>query len=87
MTNDNSLEILNVSNSATGLWQVIVESSGCPSDTSAGKFISIDNLTVIGASNSGPACAGDTIDLSATFVPNSTYMWEGPGDLKTSVSL
>ena len=36
VTNDNSLEILNVSNSATGLWQVIVESSGCPSDTSAG---------------------------------------------------
>ena len=82
VTNDNSLEILNVSNSATGLWQVIVESNGCPSDTSAGKFISIDNLTVIGASNSGPACAGDTIDLSATFVPNSTYMWEGPGGFK-----
>lgn len=79
VTNDNSLEILNVSPSATGLWQVIVESNGCSSDTSEGKFISIDNLSVIGAGNSGPACEGDTIDLNATFVPNSTYNWEGPG--------
>lgn len=84
VTTDNSLEILNVSTSATGKWTVIAESNGCESDTSEIKFVSIDNLSVIGADNSGPACEGDTIDLNATFVPNSTYQWSGPGNFSAT---
>jgi gliding motility-associated-like protein len=30
------------------------------------------------ATNSGPACAGGTVDLTASTVPNATYTWTGP---------
>ena len=35
--------------------------------------------------NSGPICAGDSVQLQTTFVPNATYTWSGP-DLNFQIS-
>jgi gliding motility-associated-like protein len=87
VTQDNSLEIINVPTSISGKWTVVVESNGCKSDTSEVKNIDIDNLSLVGASNNGPVCEGDTIELNATFVPNAIYNWKGLDFVATGQSV
>jgi gliding motility-associated-like protein len=77
-TMDNSLIIANAQSGLQGTWKVRVFKGSCASEFSLGKTIAIDNLLEIGATNSGPVCAGDSIQLLATFVPNATYTWSGP---------
>lgn len=79
ITQANFLEILNVQANASGSWQVIVESNTCLSDTSEVKGIEIADLSIVGATNSGPHCEGDSVTLIATAVPNAIYSWTGPG--------
>ena len=77
-TGDNNLIIPNAQSALEGIWTVKSVRGSCSSDASTGKLISIDNLLEIGATNSGPVCVGDSITLTATFVPNATYIWDGP---------
>lgn len=77
-TDQNSLSIDNAQENLAGNWQVQVEDGICRSDTSAIKEISISNLEEVTATNTGPACVGDTIQLFATFITNATYVWTGP---------
>lgn len=79
VTQANFLEILNVQANASGSWQVIVESNTCLSDTSDVKGIEIADLSIVGATNTGPHCEGDSVTLTATAVPNAIYSWTGPG--------
>lgn len=78
VTQDNNLSIPNAQNTLSGDWSLVVEQEGCESDTSTVASIIIDNLNQVGAANDGPICAGDTVELSATFIPNATYVWRGP---------
>lgn len=59
---------------------IIVTLTGCPS-AAAGPITLTDpaNPAAPVASNSGPACYGDTLKLFATNVLNGTYAWTGPG--------
>ncbi len=84
VTQDNSLEVVNVPLSLSGNWRVVAESNSCMSDTSDVKNIEIDNLSLVGASNDGPICEGDTVNLNATFVPNAIYTWKGPNNFKAN---
>ena len=77
-TSDNTLIIPNVPPSFQGSWHVIVYKGTCASEASDLKAIAIDNLLEVGATNSGPICLGDSVRLTATFVPNATYHWQGP---------
>lgn len=77
-TQDNSLDIPNAQTDLTGDWTVVVVRDGCMSIASAILPITVDDLINVGADNSGPVCAGDSVFLNATFVPNATYQWSGP---------
>ncbi|MFZ1703972.1 MAG: gliding motility-associated C-terminal domain-containing protein [Saprospiraceae bacterium] len=77
-TLENSLVIPNVQPNVEGNWTVIVFKGACSSLVSEQRAIAIDNLLQIGVTNSGPICAGDSVQLQATFVPNATYKWESP---------
>ena len=72
------IEIAAASPNLSGRWQVISEDNNCLSDTSAAFIVMIESQLEVGASNTGPACEGDSITIFTTFIPNSTYQWTGP---------
>ncbi|MBK9256214.1 MAG: gliding motility-associated C-terminal domain-containing protein [Saprospiraceae bacterium] len=77
-TAQNNLTIPNAQLPLQGSWQVVAVKGSCRSDISVIRNIGIINILEIGATNSGPACDGDSIRLQATFVPNASYKWSGP---------
>jgi gliding motility-associated-like protein len=77
-TQDNSLDVPNAQIGLTGDWAVVIIRDGCPSEVSDPISITVDDLINVGASNDGPVCIGDSVTITATFVPNASYEWEGP---------
>lgn len=77
-TTGNSLNISNAQASFSGSWTVEVEEGICTSELSPIKEILVNDLAEVSATNTGPACEGDEVQLFATFVANATYLWTGP---------
>lgn len=78
VTAQNTITVTNAQIALQGAWQVVAVRGSCRSDISEIRNIGIINILEIGATNSGPACEGDSIRLTATFVPNASYIWSGP---------
>lgn len=77
-SSDNNLLIPSIQNSQSGDWSVVVEDAICFSDTSEVFEVVVEPKLNIGASNNGPFCEGDSVQLTVSFIPNATYLWEGP---------
>jgi gliding motility-associated-like protein len=74
-------------NAATaGVYQVTAISAGC-SKTSVLVTVELSagaSPPTPQASNSGPVCAGNPLNLSATTIASATYAWTGPNNFSSS---
>lgn len=80
-TVSNKLEIPNASSFFSGEWTVVAQNFNCQSDASPSYEITVEDEIQIGASNNGPGCEGDSITLTATFLPGATYTWTSPDNV------
>lgn len=78
VTSTNSLVINGAESSQSGDWTVVIRDGICESDPSAIKPVSVENQFQISASNNGPGCQGDSVQLNVAFIPNATYLWTTP---------
>lgn len=77
-TQVNVLVIDNINDDLNGDWYVTAGSGICTSDSSELINFNIESLPSIGASNNGPVCEGDSVRLTASFIPNASYQWLDP---------
>lgn len=77
-TLENSLIIPNATTAFSGLWQVSLVEGFCISEVSQNFEISVEEEILIGASNNGPGCEGDSITLIGSFLPGASYTWTAP---------
>ncbi len=77
-TTDNMLELDNLMTTDGGNYTVMVSYSGCDSEVSVPVSVFVESLPVAIASNNGPSCEGEDIQLSVTDINNATYEWRGP---------
>ncbi len=79
-TTTNILELDNLMMTDGGSYTVMVSYGNCDSEVSASVSIFVEALPVTIASNNGPSCGGEDIQLSASDVNNATYEWRGPNN-------
>ncbi len=71
-------DAISVSPSLSTMYYVTVtDLNGCTADVST--TVNVNPIPVANASNTGPYCEGNTINLSTTNVTAGTYVWDGPG--------
>jgi gliding motility-associated-like protein len=70
--------------STGGSYTVTVSSLGC-SSTSAPTTITVNPLPTITASNNGPLCVTDPLNLSASATTGGTYSWSGPNSFSSTL--
>lgn len=70
----------------TGTYQLTVTSDGCTS-IPASTIVSLTTTPIATATNSGPYCQGQAIQLtgSTTSTGTSTFSWTGPGGFTSAV--
>lgn len=66
---------------ASGTYNLTVTSAGC--STTASTTVVVNPLPTIAPNNTGPYCAGTTIQLNAGGT-GTTYAWTGPGGFMSS---
>ncbi|MFO0356069.1 MAG: beta strand repeat-containing protein [Sphingobacteriaceae bacterium] len=74
--------VANVQTVSTGNYTVIVTTTaGCTGSATA--FVQVNPTPTIAAGNTGPYCAGATINL--TVSPSNTFTWTGPSAFSSNV--
>ncbi len=66
----------------TGVYYVVVDvtcNSGPTTSTTAEFTMTIKQVPTASASNNGPICAGQTLNLTGTTDVGNSYAWTGPG--------
>lgn len=77
-TSTQELILPQISSELSGIWTVIAENQNCSSLASEESILIVESQPVIGASSNSPICDGDTVRLTASFIPNSFYEWTDP---------
>lgn len=69
----------------TGEYSLAYTANGCTSQV-ARTQVTIINAQTIVASNGGPYCSGQVIQLNATLVSGAVYKWSGPNNFSSSLA-
>ncbi len=69
----------------SGTYNVTATSNGCTSNPSSISVIVNPIPSTPTVSNNGALCAGQTLSLSASLVPNATYTWSGPNNFVSAI--
>ncbi len=68
-----------------GSYSVMVTLSGCASLAGSTNVIVNPTLATPTATNNGPVCEGDDVQLSTPDVPGATYAWVGPNGFSSNL--
>jgi len=82
-------EVANIPNAPAGSFYVLLITNfsnqpGTISFNQTGGTGTTNCGILAGGSSNGPICAGQTLQLTATAVPNATYSWTGPGGFSST---
>ncbi|HKS25131.1 MAG TPA: IPT/TIG domain-containing protein [Thermoanaerobaculia bacterium] len=75
----------NVTTADAGAYSVTVTVNGCPSAAGTTTVVVNQKPAAPVASNTGPYCSGDTVQLNATTVAGATYAWTGPNGFTSAL--
>lgn len=67
-----------------GIYSVIATVNGCSSTSSATNIVVNPIPSAPTVSSNSPICAGNSINLSATTIPNASYAWTGPNSFSST---
>ncbi|MCS6904269.1 MAG: fibronectin type III domain-containing protein [Bacteroidia bacterium] len=62
-----------------GIYTLTVTTPFCPPITATTTLVINPSLQGIKTGNNAPLCAGQTLELFATFISGASYTWQGPG--------
>ncbi len=79
ITTTNTLTLTGVTMVDAGDWTLYITTSGCDSEISDPATVFVEPTLTVVASNDGPACDGEDVQLLVNTIPGATYFWEGPG--------
>lgn len=75
----NSLIIPAADDQLNGQWRVRLIVDDCLSEFSSPVLIDIEESYTVSATNSGPVCEGDSVELTVPLFAGATYEWLSPG--------
>jgi hypothetical protein len=68
----------------SGSYDAVVTDGFSQSFASSAATLTVNATAAPVASNSGPICAGQTLQLNASTIPGATYSWTGPNSFTSS---
>lgn len=80
-----TVSINNADPSLSGVYTLSVTDPGCGVITATTSVVVGANLNATQAVNNSPVCVGSNIQLSATLLPGSTYLWTGPNGFTSNI--
>jgi hypothetical protein len=79
-----SVTISNISESQAGPYNVSILLAGCGLITRTTNVTVFPPIINFSASNNGPGCLGEELQLRASFYPGATYVWRGPNGFSST---
>jgi hypothetical protein len=75
----------NATVAASGTYSVTARVGACLAPVATIDVQVLAQPPMPAATNNGPVCAGEIIQLFATLIPGATYLWNGPGGYTTTI--